>query len=113
MKEKINITNISFDSLFKIFFFGTFPVIMGFCLLASMAVIIQGVPENPAPNQLYGWQAFMAAIFLGVAWPFIVGLLFAASGKLGLFAVFKFKKSLMLEVVIAEPKEGNSAANQV
>jgi len=108
MKQKIEITNISFDSLFKLFFFGIFPVVMCFCLIAAIGVFLQVVPENPEPNQLYGWQAVFGALVLGVMWPLMAGLFFAAFGKLGLFASFKLKKSLLLEVAVAEKSEINS-----
>ena len=90
MKENIEITNISFDSLFKLFFFGIFPVMLGFSMLVVIVVLFKGTPETPEPNQLYGWQAVMVALFMSALWPLGAGLLFAAFGKLGLFATFKF-----------------------
>jgi len=109
MKEKIEITNISFLSLFKLFFFGIFPVVMCFSMLVLVWVLLGGVPENPEPNQLYGWQAAIGALFLGICWPIVAGLFFATLGKLGLLASFKFKNKLILEVTIAE---GNDDINR-
>ncbi len=108
MKEKIEVSNVSFDSLFKLFFFGTFPIVMCFSLLVLVAVLTKGVPENPEPNALYGWQAVMGALFLGFGWPLMAGLMFAAFGKLGLFIIFKFKKSLLLEVEVVKSSEISS-----
>jgi len=98
MKEKIKISGISYDSIFKLLFFGSFPVIMIFCILVTVGVLIKGIPENPDPNALYGWQAVFAALVLGAIWPLMFSLIFSGIAKLGLFATFKFKKSLMLEI---------------
>jgi len=73
MKETIEITNISFSSLFKLFYFGMFPVVMCFSMLVLVGVLSGGAPENPEPNQLYGWQAVVAALFLGICWPLVAG----------------------------------------
>lgn len=98
---ELRVTNISFGSLFKLFFFATIPVVFSFCLFGGLMVLLQGMPNNPEPNQLYGFQALGAALIIGVGWPLAAGLLFAAVGKLGLIAALRFMGYLTLELQVA------------
>lgn len=98
--ERLAISKISYFSILKLLFFGSLPVISLFCLATLFVVLIQGVPENPLPDNLYGWNAVWAALFLAVVWPAMFSVLFGLIIKFGLALILLFKKTIDIEVKI-------------